>query len=110
MCNPKVLHGRPATMLPGSGKAVVLQSASFQTALDEKVIVARYATPDFAILFQGAAAAVFEEGGIACHAAILAREFGIPCIVGVSGLLDMVGDGDKIVLDPSKGEVLVYGP
>ncbi|MGE5345281.1 MAG: phosphoenolpyruvate--protein phosphotransferase [Acidithiobacillales bacterium] len=46
-----------------------------------------------------------ERGGATSHAAILARSFGLPAVVGVSKLLEAVGDGDRIVVDGQDGVV-----
>lgn len=52
-----------------------------------------------------AAAIVTEEGGITCHAAIVARELQTPCVVGVRHLLSILKDGDKIEVDANSGTV-----
>lgn len=48
-----------------------------------------------------------EKGGATSHASILARSLGIPCVVGVAGLLDAVRPGDEIALDGATGEIFV---
>jgi phosphohistidine swiveling domain-containing protein len=50
---------------------------------------------------------VTEEGGVFSHTAILARELGLPAVIGVPGLLDLVHDGDVVTIDPVAGEVRV---
>ncbi|HOX28632.1 MAG TPA: phosphoenolpyruvate-utilizing N-terminal domain-containing protein, partial [bacterium] len=51
---------------------------------------------------------VTERGGAASHASILARALGIPCVVGVEGLLERTSDGVEIAIDGGKGEVLIH--
>ncbi len=52
-----------------------------------------------------AAAYVTDEGGILCHAAIVAREFKKPCIVGTKFATKVFKDGDYVEVDPNKGIV-----
>ena len=58
-------------------------------------------TPKFAIL----SGIVTEFGGILCHAAIVSREYGIPCIVSCTGILNEIQDGDIITINGTTGEV-----
>ena len=46
-----------------------------------------------------------EVGGVLCHGAIVAREYGIPAVVGVSGATDRIRNGDEVVVDGSAGTV-----
>jgi pyruvate,water dikinase len=56
-------------------------------------------------LFLRAGALVMEAGGYLSHGAIVAREFGIPAIVNVQGILDQVATGDVLEVDASRGAV-----
>ncbi|MBP5679218.1 MAG: phosphoenolpyruvate synthase [Bacilli bacterium] len=58
-------------------------------------------TPKFAIL----SGIITEFGGILCHAAIVSREYGIPCIVSCTGVMDQIEDGDFITMNGTTGEV-----
>jgi phosphoenolpyruvate-protein kinase (PTS system EI component) len=49
------------------------------------------------------------DGGLFSHAAILSREHGLPAVVGATGLLDEVHEGDLVEIDPAAGEVRVLG-
>lgn len=71
------------------------------------VLVAKMTTPDYVPAMQKATAIVTEEGGATCHAAIVARELGVPCIVGAHGALETLGsmEGQTITVDASHGEV-----
>jgi hypothetical protein len=55
--------------------------------------------------FAVARAVVTETGGPTSHAAMVAREYGVPCVRGVSGLMGLVRDGDELVVDGSRGLV-----
>ena len=71
------------------------------------VLIARHLTPDLTPALLGAAAVVVEEGGLLQHAAIVAREIGIPCVVGCRGLLERVTRGMRITVDGRDGQVTI---
>ena len=52
-----------------------------------------------------ASAIVTEDGGITCHAAIVARELRIPCVVGAKKITELLKDGDKVEVDATEGRV-----
>lgn len=62
-------------------------------------------TPDFVPAMQRAAAIVTDEGGILCHAAIIAREMRKPCVIGTKIATRVFKDGDLIEVDADKGIV-----
>jgi phosphoenolpyruvate-protein kinase (PTS system EI component) len=70
------------------------------------VVVAAAITPASVLTLQGASAIVAEHGGVLGHAAALARELGIPCVVGCAGVARAVGDGDDLLVDGTAGIVL----
>jgi phosphohistidine swiveling domain-containing protein len=69
------------------------------------VIVCRQSTVSWAPLFTLAAAVVTEIGGSLCHAAVVAREFGVPCVVATGGALSTLTDGEPLEVDGSIGTV-----
>jgi phosphohistidine swiveling domain-containing protein len=69
------------------------------------VFVAVTTSPEHIVAMQRAIAFVTDEGGIACHAAIVAREFGIPCVVGARRATATFRDGDLVEVDADKGVV-----
>lgn len=69
------------------------------------VLVARYTTPAYNAALARAGAVVVEEGGPLCHAAIVARELGIPAVVGAAGAVSELLDGGLVVVDPVAGAV-----
>jgi pyruvate,water dikinase len=71
------------------------------------VLVTRGTTPAWTLLFGTAAGVVTEGGGMLSHCAIVAREYGIPAVVGASGATRQVHDGDLITVDGSSGRVLL---
>jgi pyruvate,water dikinase len=75
-----------------------------------RIIVARSTDPGWVPILVGAAGLAVEQGGLLSHSAIVARELGIPTVVGVAGLVDRVHAGDVLELDGWTGVVrLVSG-
>lgn len=70
-----------------------------------RIIVARSTDPGWVPLLIGAAGLAVERGGLLSHSAIVARELGIPTVVGLRGIVDAVRDGDLLELDGATGEV-----
>lgn len=71
------------------------------------IMIAHATYPSLVPAMKKAAAIITEEGGITCHAAIVSRELQTPCIVGVRGLLQALKDGDKVIVDATKGVIKV---
>ncbi|MBU2566931.1 phosphoenolpyruvate synthase [Patescibacteria group bacterium] len=69
------------------------------------VLVARMTDPDWVAVMKQASAIVTEQGGRTCHAAIVSRELGIPCVVGVANALTKTRDGEFITVSAADGEV-----
>ncbi len=63
-------------------------------------------TPDWVPLMRKAAAIVTDSGGMTCHAAIVSRELGIPCIVGTGDATRRLRDGELVTVDATHGTVL----
>lgn len=70
-----------------------------------EVLVARATLPPWTPLFATAAAVVTEVGGILSHSAIMAREYGIPAVVGVSNATTLLADGQRVEVDGAAGVV-----
>ncbi|MBC8501454.1 MAG: hypothetical protein ISS25_04205 [Nanoarchaeota archaeon] len=69
------------------------------------IMVAAMTRQDFVSVMRKASAIVTNEGGVTCHAAIIARELGLPCIVGTEIATEVLKDGDLIEVDANKGVV-----
>lgn len=67
---------------------------------DGEILVARFTEPRWASLFTRASGVITEVGGWLSHAAILAREFHLPCVVGVEGAVDGLQTGDVVSIGP----------
>src|SRR3989344_1412768 len=69
------------------------------------VLVTTMTTPDMVPAMQRAGAIVTNEGGMTCHAAIVSREMGTPCIVGTQHATDLLKDGEVITVHATRGIV-----
>lgn len=72
---------------------------------DGEVLVADTTTPDWEPVMKRAAAIVTNRGGRTCHAAIVARELGIPAVVGAEGATRTIGEGTLVTVSCAEGEV-----
>jgi pyruvate,water dikinase len=71
----------------------------------DDILVTETTDPTWTIYMRKAKAIITSIGGILCHAAIVAREFGIPCVVGVKDATKILKDGMKIEVDGLKGTI-----
>lgn len=71
-----------------------------------EVLVAPMTSPDWMSAMRKAAALVTDGGGITCHAAIVSRELGVPCVVGAGDATSTLKDGDTVTVDGTHGRVL----
>jgi pyruvate,water dikinase len=102
-----LLRGLGAAPGSASGRARVVTSLTEAGELSgDDVLVAHMTTPDWVPLMRRAAAIVTDSGGMTCHAAIVSRELGIPCLVGTGSATQTLRDGELITVDAGKGVVL----
>ncbi len=71
------------------------------------ILVTPMTIPDFVSIMKKASAFITDEGGITCHAAIIAREMKKPCIIGTKNATKILKDGDEVEVDANKGEVRI---
>jgi len=76
-------------------------------AKEGDIIVSTMTTPDFVPAMKKAAAIITDEGGITCHAAIVARELKKPCIIGTKFATQVLHDGDLVEVDADNGVVRI---
>lgn len=107
MWSAEKLKGICASLGIASGTARIIRSAADFGRLGEaEVLVAQMTTVDYVPLMRRAAAIVTEYGGATCHAAVIARELNVPCVVGVTGVLDALHDGQSVCVNATRGEVM----
>jgi len=98
---------------PGKVKGIVRVILNIKDCAKMKkgeIIVSTMTTPEFTIAMKKAAAIVTDEGGVTCHAAIVSRELGIPCVMGTRLASKVFKDGDLIEVDAEKGIVKRVNP
>ncbi|HVZ32089.1 MAG TPA: PEP-utilizing enzyme, partial [Polyangiaceae bacterium] len=86
---------------------LVLDAADFSKIERGDVLVTRATSPYFNVVLPLLGALVTDRGGQLCHAAIVAREYGIPGIVGTKVATETIADGARVRVDGSTGEVHV---
>jgi phosphohistidine swiveling domain-containing protein len=101
---------RGAAASPGVGEGtarVVAGPADFARVQAGDVLVATTTTPAWTPLFPSLAGLVTDTGGILSHAAVVAREYGVPAVVGAAGATAAIPDGARVRVDGGSGEVTV---
>lgn len=102
-----LLQGLPAVPGEASGTVrVLLDVADGGRLQDGEVLVAQMTNPDWLPTMRRASALVTDTGGMTCHAAIVARELGVPCIVGARTATKDLQDGTVVTVDGTHGRVL----
>ncbi|MEO6687811.1 MAG: phosphoenolpyruvate synthase [Dokdonella sp.] len=100
-----ISEGRSIGQKIGSGKARVIRSIKDMARVEPgDVLVADMTDPDWEPVMKRAAAIVTNRGGRTCHAAIIARELGVPAIVGTGNGLDAIKDGQEVTISCAEGD------
>lgn len=102
------IHGLGAA--PGCRRGRVRVARSPETAgklQPGEILVCRLTLPEWVPYLTRANAIVTDQGGRLCHAAIVAREFGIPAVVGVEGATRILCTGQLVEVDGTAGEIRV---
>ncbi|MBK21851.1 MAG: phosphoenolpyruvate synthase [Flavobacteriales bacterium] len=87
------------------GKVRVVNSPDECNSLNGDILVTSSTDPGWVTLFPTASAILVERGSMLSHSAIVSRELGIPCIVGITGLLKVLKTGDELEMDGATGEL-----
>ncbi|MEI2455097.1 phosphoenolpyruvate synthase [Lysobacter firmicutimachus] len=100
-----IAEGRAIGQKIGTGVARVVRSLDDMSRVQPgDVLVADMTDPDWEPVMKRSAAIVTNRGGRTCHAAIIARELGVPAVVGTGNALDTVKDGDTITVSCAEGD------
>lgn len=99
------LVGMPASAGVAEGKARVILSPERASLSEGEILVAPHTDPGWTPLFQSARALVTEVGGLMTHGSVVAREYGIPAVVGVDDATRKIRDGQRIRVDGNRGYV-----
>jgi rifampicin phosphotransferase len=101
-----LITGTPASSGSATGPVrLIREPADFGRLAPGDVLVCPYTNPAWTTLFQRASAVVVDSGGPASHAAIVAREYGIPAVMGTGTGTRTLTDGQLVIVDGSTGRV-----
>jgi pyruvate,water dikinase len=100
-----IAEGRAIGQKIGSGVARVVRSLDDMAKVEAgDVLVADMTDPDWEPVMKRAAAIVTNRGGRTCHAAIIARELGVPAVVGTGNALDRIENGSTVTVSCAEGD------
>ena len=99
------LRGTPASAGRVSGTARVILDPTGARLRPGEILVAPSTDPGWTPLFLTAGGLVMEMGGAMSHGAVVAREYGIPAVVGVAGATERIADGQRLIVDGTNGTV-----
>jgi len=102
-----LINGKIANKGLVKGRAKIVLREKDLKGLDNKIIVAPMTSIKFVPYLKKIKGIVTNEGGIACHAAIISRELKIPCIIGTKIATKVINNGDLIEMDANKGVVKI---
>lgn len=105
-----VVVGAPISAGVVRGKVKVLASPDEKPLEVGEILVARATDPGWTPLFINAAGLILEVGGLLQHGALVAREYGLPCVGGVTGATRIWHDGDLVEVDGDTGAVKLIEP
>src|SRR6185503_4836087 len=98
-------QGRAIGQKIGAGTARVIRTLKDMNRVQAgDVLVADMTDPDWEPVMKRAAAIVTNRGGRTCHAAIIARELGVPAVVGTGNALDAIPDGTEVTVSCAEGD------
>lgn len=101
-----LVTGRSVGQRIGTGAVKVVHSARDMNRVEEgDVLVTDMTDPDWEPVMQRAAAIVTNRGGRTCHAAIIARELGVPAVVGSGNATRRLEDGEEVTVSCAQGEI-----
>ncbi len=102
-----VARGIPAFLGKAKGRAKIVNSPGDLHMIEKgDVAVMSMTYPDVVPYMEKLSALVAEEGGRMSHAAVISREFGVPCIVAAENATSLIREGQEVVVDASRGQVL----
>jgi rifampicin phosphotransferase len=101
------LRGSPASPGVVTGTARVIRSPQGARLDPGEILVAPSTDPGWTPLFLTAGALVMEMGGMMSHGAVVAREYGIPAVVGLAGATERIVTGQRVTVDGSAGTVTI---
>ncbi|MBS3144240.1 hypothetical protein J4208_01510 [Candidatus Woesearchaeota archaeon] len=95
---------------PGAAKGpvrLVLKKADLALVKKGDIMITYATSPDYVPAMKKCVAVITDEGGVVCHAAIVCRELGLPCIVGTKNATKILKDGDLVEIDADNGIIKI---
>ena len=103
-CSVFTLHGVPVSQGRIEGRAYVVNSlADKDKLLEGDVMICKATDVGMSPLYPLIGGLATEIGSVLSHGAVVAREYGLPCVVNINGVTDKIKTGDRVVLDGTKG-------
>jgi pyruvate,water dikinase len=102
---PSTVRGVSAGI--ASGRVKVMKEFEMPDKIDFEILVTKHTDPGWTALIALSKGLIIEHGGVLSHASIVARELGIPAVIGVRGATDIYKDGQKVEIDGSTGKIKV---
>ena len=99
--------GSPVATGIAKGKIKILNSPTEKPFYSGEILVARATDPGWTPLFVNAAAVILEIGGALQHGALVAREYGLPCVTGIENATSLWKDGDLVEVDGTSGIIRI---
>lgn len=101
-------RGRVASKGWSKGRVrIVLSGSDFKKVEAGDIVAVTNTNPDCVPIMRKAGAIVAEEGGLTAHVSVISREFGIPCVVGIPRITEILNDGDFVEVDAERGIVTI---
>jgi pyruvate,water dikinase len=107
---PGALIGLPVSAGTVEGRARVILDMAEADLEAGDILVTAYTDPGWSPLFVAVAGLVTEVGGLMTHGAVIAREYGLPAVVGVADVTRLIADGQRIRVHGSDGYVEILSP
>jgi phosphohistidine swiveling domain-containing protein len=100
------LSGEVASPGKARGEVAIINAPEDMKKMKPGNVLVSFSTnPNLMPAIRRAAAIITDEGGLTCHAAIVSRELGIPCVVGTKIATQVLKDGDRVEVDANKGVI-----
>ncbi|MBZ9571221.1 phosphoenolpyruvate synthase [Methanobrevibacter sp. TMH8] len=101
-----IVRGLGASPGMASGSVKIIRKIDeLDKIQDGDIMVTTMTTPDMVPAMKRSSGIITDEGGITCHAAIISRELGIPCVVGTGNATEVLKENSKVTIDGKKGLV-----
>ncbi|HAJ58138.1 MAG TPA: response regulator [Cyanobacteria bacterium UBA8543] len=104
---PQLVRGLPAApgQVTAPAQVIMGERQNLEAMLPGRILVTQSLAPEWLPWLRQAAGVITEQGGMTSHAAIIARELGLPAVVGVVGVTQLIQTGELIRVDGDQGEV-----